>query len=251
MLRLHVVVSSFVPSRLPLPFWYSSTTIQLAIAPLSQQLSDPIITQTIITPPFIVVSSQQTHPYSSPGSLIPPDHLPTPHRMDPAALTIGLASSSHKIPFKVLTANHDDGEKSKRFGYKAPTLSAWFELFLQDTTPDPIVGILLNLTPTEVQSLKASIHHALRSSIFPQHVNSHIISLQRELLRGRLIEFNKLSKLIRQSTVFVIGLQYPHLFKEPASYQQEWNANEFGCYSRVPYTYRRELLVRLVDICAG
>jgi hypothetical protein len=174
--------------------------------------------------------------------------------MDPAVLTMDMASSSQKIPFKVLTANHDDGEKSKRFGYKAPTLSACFEIFLQDMTPDPIVGILLNLTPTEVQSLKSSIRHALTSSIFPQHVNIHMLSLQRELLRGRLIEFNKLAKLIRQSTVFVIGLQYPHLFKEPASYQefqQEWNANEFGCYSRVPYTYRRELLVRLVDICAG
>lgn len=65
-------------------------------------------------------------------------------------------------PFKILTANHNDGEKPKRFGYKAPTFDAWLEIFIQDEMPDHFVGILLNLNSDEVQELKSCIRHHLR-----------------------------------------------------------------------------------------
>ncbi|CAD0114872.1 unnamed protein product [Aureobasidium uvarum] len=116
-------------------------------------------------------------------------------------------------PFKVLTATHDDGEKPKRFGYKAPAFDAWLEIFLQDEMPDQIVGILLNLNSDEVQELKSCIRHELRFR----------------------------------------AVTFPGLFKEPSSiedYRKEWNPNVYGCYPVVPHQFRREILARLVDICA-
>lgn len=50
-----------------------------------------------------------------------------------------------------------------------------------------------------------------------------------------------------------VSLDFPHLFKEPASLEEsrrEWTPNSFNCYSVVPYQFRRDILARLIDICA-
>ncbi|KAH0382286.1 hypothetical protein KCU92_g6344, partial [Aureobasidium melanogenum] len=166
-------------------------------------------------------------------------------------------------PFKVLTATHDDGEKPKRFGYKAPTFDAWLEIFLQDDMPDHIAGILLNLNSDEVQELKSCIRHELRfravtvSTFDVYHPAAGPI---RELLclkgtpqLGWHLSPSKTTTLIRSAIVFAVSLEFPHLFKEPSSleeYRKEWTPNVFHCYPLVPHAFRRDILARLVDICA-
>lgn len=169
--------------------------------------------------------------------------------------------------FKVLDATHNDGENRKRYGYKAPTFDAWLEIFLQDEMPDQIVGILLNLNSDEVQELKSCIRHHLRyravtySTLDVYYPSTGPTSLaSRELLcqrgarpLGWHLYPSKTTTLVRSAVVFAVSLDFPHLFKEPASleeYRKEWIPNAFNCYSIVPHQFRREILARLVDICA-
>ncbi|KAI5249724.1 hypothetical protein E4T43_00446 [Aureobasidium subglaciale] len=111
--------------------------------------------------------------------------------------------------FKVLTATHDDGEKPKRFGHKAPTFDAWLEIYLQDDLPDPVIGILLNLNCEEVQDIRSCIRHELH---------------------------------FRAVTVSTFDVYYP------PSGARKWTPNAFGCYALVPHQFRRDLLARLVDM---
>ncbi|CAD0097112.1 unnamed protein product [Aureobasidium mustum] len=133
--------------------------------------------------------------------------------------------------------------------------------------PDPYVGILLNLTSDEVQELKSCIRHHLRS---PTVVDSTFdiyhpalaptAPTYRELLcRGGAARLgwhlspSKETTLIRSTVAFAVSLDFPHLFKEPASleeYRREWVPNAFECYSIVPHQFRRDILARLIDICA-
>jgi hypothetical protein len=185
--------------------------------------------------------------------------------MSPASSTTGSSSpstgssTSPQIPpFQVLTADHDDGEQTKRFGYKAPTLAAWLEIYMQDTMPDPVVGILLNLTPREVESLKSCIHQVIRAPMFSLQTVEGMRSFERELairngdpLYTRPV---KMSNLIRSYYATWVSLEFPHLFKEPASHREfrhDWKANEYGCYSMVPWSFRRDILVRLISRCVG
>ncbi|THW80320.1 hypothetical protein D6D17_09874 [Aureobasidium pullulans] len=60
------------------------------------------------------------------------------------------------------------------------------------------------------------------------------------------------TSLIRSSTVFAVALEFPHLFKEPATledFRREWTPNTFGCYPIVPFQFRRDILARMVEIC--
>ncbi|KAG9657045.1 hypothetical protein KCU95_g3650, partial [Aureobasidium melanogenum] len=170
-------------------------------------------------------------------------------------------------PFKILTANHNDGEKPKRFGYKAPTFDAWLEIFIQDEMPDHFVGILLNLNSDEVQELKSCIRHHLRfravadSSYDVYYPATGPLPLgSRELLcrrgtpqLGWHLSPSKTTTLVRSVVALAVSLDFPHLFKEPASLEEsrrEWTPNSFNCYSVVPYQFRRDILARLIDICA-
>ncbi|KAI4723349.1 hypothetical protein E4T48_00478 [Aureobasidium sp. EXF-10727] len=166
-------------------------------------------------------------------------------------------------PFKALTATHEDGEKSKRFGYKAPTFDAWLEIFLQDEMPDYIVGILLNLNFDEVEELKSCIRHELRFpavTVSTFDVYYPLTGPNRELLckkgapqLGWHLFPAKSTTLIRSPIVLAVALEFPDLFKEPSSsedYLKEWTPNQYGCYSVVPHHFRRDVLARLVDICA-
>ncbi|KAK6000062.1 hypothetical protein QM012_004050 [Aureobasidium pullulans] len=58
---------------------------------------------------------------------------------------------------------------------------------------------------------------------------------------------------IHSPIAFAVSLNFPHLFKEPASLEEcrrEWTPNAYHCYPVVPYHFRREILARLIDICA-
>ncbi|KAI5276068.1 hypothetical protein E4T47_00858 [Aureobasidium subglaciale] len=145
--------------------------------------------------------------------------------------------------FKVLTATHDDGEKPKRFGCKAPTFDAWLEIYLQDDLPDPVIGILLNLNCEEVQDVKSRIRHELRVravtvSAFdvyypPSSARSEILCRKGSPQLGWHLSPSKTTTLIRSSVVFA---------------RKEWTPNAFGCYALVLHQFRRDLLARLVDI---
>lgn len=170
-------------------------------------------------------------------------------------------------PFKVLTATHNDGEKPKRYGYKAPTFDAWLEIYLQDDMPDHIVAILLDLNSDEVQELKSCIRHHLRtpavtSSTFdvyypstgPTTLGSRELLCQRGTPQlGWHLSPSKATTLVRSAVVFAVSLDLPHLFKEPATleeYRREWTPNSYNCYATVPHQFRRDILSRLIDICA-
>ncbi|KAG9852237.1 hypothetical protein KCU78_g1660, partial [Aureobasidium melanogenum] len=168
-------------------------------------------------------------------------------------------------PLKILTANHNDGEKQKRFGCRAPTFDAWLEIYLKDEMPDYAVAILLNLNSDEVQGLKSCIRHHLRSrtvtipscDIYYPAVGP---PAARELLcqkggpqLGWHLSPSKTTTLVRSAVVFAVSLEFPHLFKEPASlaeYGKEWIPNAYNCFTIVPHQFRRDILTRLVDICA-
>lgn len=164
---------------------------------------------------------------------------------------------------KILSACHDDGEKLKRFRLKVPTIDAWLEVFRQDEMPDCAVGILLNLDKYEVVELKSCIRHELRfSAVASPAVDIYYPATEavRKLLcqkgaprLGWHLSPSKTTTLIRSAVVFAVSLEFPHLFKEPASleeYRREWTPNAYSCFTVVPHHFRREVLVRLVDICA-
>jgi hypothetical protein len=160
---------------------------------------------------------------------------------------VSAAVSSASIqtpPLKIFTANHDDGEKSKRFGYRAPTLAACLEIYMQDTMPDSAVGILLKPTPREVGKLKSRIHRFLSGPISPPDANIDFVSFESELSYkngdSSIQEFKrpaKLSNLYRSCYATSVDIEFPHLFKEPGSHHElrkDWTANDYGCYSIVP-----------------
>lgn len=148
-------------------------------------------------------------------------------------------------PFKVLSATHDHGENSKRYGHKAPTFDAWLEIFLQDEMPDHIFGILLNLNSNEVEELNSCIRHNLRSRALtdsthdvyypatgPTALESRELLCQRGAPQlGWHLSPSKTTTLVRSAVAFAISLDFPHLFKEPASleeYRREWTPNAFN-----------------------
>ncbi|KAH0365164.1 hypothetical protein KCU65_g6343, partial [Aureobasidium melanogenum] len=168
-------------------------------------------------------------------------------------------------PFKILTAAHDDGEKPKRFGYKAPTFDAWWEIYLQDEMPDHIVGILLNLDSDEVQETKSCIRHHLRLPAVIINKSDIYYPADgplpaRELLckqgapqLGWHLPTSKAATIVRSPVAFAVSLEFPHLFKEPASLREflgEWVPNAYRCYPVVPCHFRRQILARLIETCA-
>jgi hypothetical protein len=190
---------------------------------------------------------------------IPPtvSSLPSQRLVTAAALSSPVQIS----PLRIFTANRDDGEKSKRFGYKAPTLAACLEIYTQGIMPDSAVGILLNLTPREVEQLKSRIRQLLETPILPPDAHNDLVSFEREISYKNgdtsTQEYKrpaKLSNLYRSCYVTSVGLSFPHLFKEPASHHEiskDWTANYYGCHSVVPWSFRRDILDRLIDTCFG
>ena len=165
-------------------------------------------------------------------------------------------------PWKVLTATHDDGEKPKRFGFKAPTFDGWLEIYLQDDMPEQIVGVLLKLNCDEVTQLKSCIRHELRFrtvtvSTFDVYYpttgqKSELLCKKGQAQLGWHLSPSKTTSLIRSSTVFAVALEFPHLFKEPTTLEdfcREWTPNTFGCYPIVPFQFRRDILARMVEMC--
>jgi hypothetical protein len=177
--------------------------------------------------------------------------------MDPVTPTTKSSSDPRKLPFRILTEIHDDHERTKRTGHRALTLITWLAAYLQDRMHDNVVGILLNLTPREVQNLKSCIRQVLELRIVPHLVSKILQVIEQRNSSGdegtqmeRHIHQCKLYDLLRPSYAFLVSLEFPDLFKEPASYREfreEWNPNEYGRYSIVPCAIRRDILVRLID----
>lgn len=174
---------------------------------------------------------------------------------------------------KIFSATHDDGEKAKRYGYRAPTFDAWWEVFQQTEMPDHAVGVLLNLTSDEVQDLKSYIRQELRSAAptiattdmyyltLPTSFESYSQSpgASYELLckkgnspLGWHFSPSNETNTLRSYVSFAVTLAYPALFKEPSTvddYRKEWQPNNHACYEMVPIHFRREVLRRMVDTC--
>ncbi|KAG9699238.1 hypothetical protein KCU95_g1942, partial [Aureobasidium melanogenum] len=168
-------------------------------------------------------------------------------------------------PLEIPTNNHNDGEKSKRFGHRAPTFPTWLEFYLTDGMCDCAVAILLNLTPNEVQELKSCIRHHLRSRTvtipladiyypkFGPPAARKRLCQKGGLQLGWHLSPSKTSALVRSPVAFAVSLEFPHLFKEPASleeYRREWIPNADKCFNIVPHHFRRDILARLIEICA-
>ncbi|KAG9952376.1 hypothetical protein KCU85_g2170, partial [Aureobasidium melanogenum] len=131
--------------------------------------------------------------------------------------------------------------------------------------PDYAVAILLNLTPGEVQELKSYIRHHLRSRTVTLPLSDiyypafgSLAARERLCQKGGLqlgwhLSPSKASALVRSPVAFAVSLEFPHLFKEPASseaYHREWIPNADDCFNIVPHHFRCNILARLVDICA-
>lgn len=167
-------------------------------------------------------------------------------------------------PFKIITDTHDHGEKPKRFGHEAPTFDSWLEIYLQDDMPDYAVAILLNGNSDEVQEIKSCIRHHMRFRTLtlpacdiyyspPGSLPTKVLCQKGGTQLGCHLSPSKLATLIRSPITFAVRLEFPHLFKEPASleeYQRERTANAYTCFTTVPHHFRRDILARLVDICA-
>ncbi|KEQ61963.1 uncharacterized protein M437DRAFT_76117 [Aureobasidium melanogenum CBS 110374] len=156
-------------------------------------------------------------------------------------------------PFKIITDTHDHGEKPMRFGHKAPTFDFWLEIYLQDDMPD-----------YAVQELRSCIRHHLRSRTLtlpacdiyyspPGSLPTKVLCQKGGTQLGWHLSPSKLATLIRSPITLAVCLEFPHLFKDPASleeYQREWTANAYNCFTTVPHHFRRDILARLVNICA-
>jgi hypothetical protein len=242
------------------PSSVSQMIASAAVPSLSFQ-GTSLSSQDMVSP---AVPSFSFHEPSSSSQHIAAAAAPSLSLQEPSSFSQKMASApksytSQVPPLKVFTANHDDGEDLKRFGFKAPTIAAWLEIYMQDTMPDSVVGILLNLTPYEVEKLKSRIHKIVRSPVLPPGPSNALISLKRDLTckdgdacREDYKRHNKLSNLARSCYATSVGLEFPHLFREPASHREfkvDWTENEFGCYSIVPWSFRRDILDRLIGIC--
>jgi hypothetical protein len=86
--------------------------------------------------------------------------------------------------------------------------------------------------------------HGYPSSAFTDSSGDEGTQMERHIHQCKLYD------LLRPSYAFLVSLEFPHLFKEPASYREfreEWDPNEYGRYSIVPCAIRRDILVRLID----
>lgn len=110
---------------------------------------------------------------------------------------------------------------------------------MQNELSDELVGTLLNLCPKEVEELKSCIREMLRRPVRPVLWESTSIyhlhgvpSQERLSLRPELIHApadtelrwhmlpSRGATLIRSCVVFEVSLEFPHLFREPASIQE-------------------------------
>ena len=138
-------------------------------------------------------------------------------------------------------------------------------MYLGNQLSDEIIGALLFMSPNEVEELKSYIRELLRLPVRPLLMRTFDIHYPYEassqeliyrqgdtLLRWHVLA-GRAGILLRSCVVFELGFKYPYRFREPASvedFEKEWWPDNYHYYTLVPYTYRREILVRLVEVCA-
>jgi hypothetical protein len=102
------------------------------------------------------------------------------------------------------------------------------------------------------------VNRGLETPILPPDAHNDLVSFEREISykNGDMSTQKykrpaKLGNLYRSCYATLIGLSFPHLFKGPASYHEfrsDWTANDYGCHSVVPWSFRRDILDRLIDM---
>jgi hypothetical protein len=132
---------------------------------------------------------------------------------------------------------------------------------------DHDVGILLGLDPTHVERLKHGIRSALRRPILRRLVGGDLYyrpdalsTDEHELLcksgdvpLGWHPPSTPMGTRLRSHIASEFVRRLPQFFGEPLTYhdfREEWKADESGYYTAIPHSFRRNLLVRLIDICA-
>jgi len=138
-------------------------------------------------------------------------------------------------------------------------------MYLGNQLSDEIIGALLFMSPNDVEELKSYIRELLRLPIrltllrmsdihYPSEAPSQeLIYKQGDTLLRWHVLAGRAGILLRSCVVFELGFKYPYRFREPASvedFEKEWWPDNYHYYTLVPYTYRREILVRLVEVCA-
>lgn len=181
-------------------------------------------------------------------------------------------SASSQPASQASTIFRPGGVNSKRYGHEAPSFKDWYEIYMQERWSDETIGVLLDLSFFEVGQLKSFIHQMLRRPVRPVLFEStsiyHLhgvpsqdrLSLRPELIHKQedtLLQWHMLpsrtTTLLRSCVVFEVSIEFPQLFKEPATIQEfekEWYPHEHGYYVVVPYAFRREILIKLVEHCA-
>lgn len=149
---------------------------------------------------------------------------------------------------------------------KMLTLAVWLGIDLRDEMSDHDVGILLGLDPTHVERLKHGIRTLLRTPVLirfdrdlcylhgPMSTNEHeIICKNGDTPLGWHLPSCKVRTDFHAYIISRLVRRLPQIFGEPLTYhdfKEEWKADESGYFTAIPHSFLRNLLVRLIDICA-
>jgi hypothetical protein len=131
---------------------------------------------------------------------------------------------------------------------------------------DHDVGILLGLDPTHVGILKHRIRYLLRKPVpmrFDRdlcYLHSATSTNEQEIIcktgdtpLGWHLPSCNMCTDFHAYVISRLVRRLPQIFGEPSTYhnfKEEWEADESGHYTAIPHSFRRNLLLRLINICA-
>lgn len=249
----HCFTSADISTFLSRPFRHNRTYCKMEPTPpaTGKLLNVPLASvPPSQTPPASVSPSQ---PSQAPPTEVPPSQVPSTAVPLAPGPSRAAALACFRPPVQVPSASsHPDAESCKRYGHRAPTYRVWYEMYLRNDVSDEIAGVLLDLSPNEVEELKSCIREKLRLPVRPMILgafdiyNPHNTTSQKHLpftqeliykQGDTLLRWHALDSrggiLLRSCVVFEVSLEFPHLFQEPASIQQfegEWWPDSYGYY---------------------
>jgi hypothetical protein len=149
---------------------------------------------------------------------------------------------------------------------KMLTLAVWLGIYLRDEMSDHDVGILLSLDPTHVEILKHGIRSLLRTPVpmrFDRdlcYFHSATSTNEQEIIckigdtpLGWHLPSCKMRTDFHAYIISRVVRRLPQIFREPSTYRdlkEEWETDESGHYTAIPHSFCRNLLVRLIHVCA-
>lgn len=154
----------------------------------------------------------------------------------------------------------DDGEvRHKRFDYHAPSLAGIVEFFNTVDISDVKAAILLNQTPQEIYQMKKHIRCYLRAPC-PWIAPDNLVDNAGETLcskdkrpLGWMMPPGRQGVLFRHLVIPPVAKLYPDLFAEPDLDTQirQDQPNGYGRFNQAPIVVCREVLIRMIEACAG